>query len=159
MMVRIGQGYDLHRLEDGLPLIIGGVRIDSAKGSVAHSDGDVLLHALADALYGAVADGDIGYHFPPSNPDYRNLNSAVILKHAVNLTREKGFSISNIDCTVVLQKPILRPYMNDIIGKIAELCSIPSEAVSVKAKTKEGVDSTGKGEAIEAFSSVLIYRS
>lgn len=159
MIFRIGQGYDIHRLEKGRRLIIGGVDIDSELGSVAHSDGDVLLHALADSLYGAVAEGDIGFHFPPSDSRYRDMDSSLILGHAIELVRQKGFYVSNIDCTVVLQRPKLRPYIADIENNIADICKIEQDCVSVKAKTKEGVDSTGKGESIEAFCSVLIYRA
>ncbi len=154
--IRTGQGWDLHRLVPLRPLIIGGVSIPSKIGEDGHSDGDVLLHALIDALLGACALGDIGTHFPPSDPAWKDADSADLLRRVLELTREAGFLPVNIDCTVILQEIRLAPFREEIRKNLAALLEIPLDRVSVKAKTKEGVDAVGRGEAIEAMASVLM---
>ena len=151
--MRIGFGYDNHRLIEGRPLIIGGINIPSQFGEDAHSDGDVLIHAIIDALLGATANGDIGMHFPPSDERYRNVDSKELLKETLKITNA---NIVNIDSTVVLEKVKLKPYIEEIRKTLALILNTHIDMISVKAKTHEGVDSTGKGEAIEAYAVVLI---
>lgn len=150
--MRIGFGYDNHRLIEGRPLMIGGINIPSQFGEDAHSDGDVLIHAIIDALLGATAKGDIGMHFPPSDERYRNADSKELLKEALKITNA---NIVNIDTTVVLEKVKLKPYIEEIRKTLALILNTHIDMISVKAKTHEGVDSTGKGEAIEAYAVVL----
>ena len=150
--MRIGFGYDNHRLIEGRPLMIGGINIPSQFGEDAHSDGDVLIHAIIDALLGATAKGDIGMHFPPSDERYRNADSKELLKEALKITNAE---IVNIDITVVLEKVKLKPYIEEIRKTLALILNTHIDMISVKAKTHEGVDSTGKGEAIEAYAVVL----
>lgn len=154
--MRIGFGYDLHKLTKGRELMIGGVHIPCEFGEEAHSDGDVLLHAVIDALFGAVAEGDIGSHFPPTDPQWKNINSLILLKKAKQIIKEKGYSIMNMDCTIVLEKPKLLPHMLKIRRTIALNLEIGIDQVSVKGKTKEKVDAVGEGRAIEAYASVLL---
>lgn len=154
--MRIGFGYDLHRLVGGRRLMIGGVHIPFERGEEAHSDGDVLLHAIIDALFGAIGDGDIGSHFPPSDPQWKDADSLMLLREARASVSRKGYSISNLDCTVVLEKPKLLPHRDAIRGTIADALGIGHDAVSVKGKTKEKTDAVGRGEAIEAYASVLL---
>ena len=156
---RTGQGYDIHRLEPGKKLVIGGVNIVSDRGAVAHSDGDVLYHAIIDSLLGAAAERDIGYHFPPSDKRFKNIDSAILLEKTGDILKAKGFQINNIDATVILQEPKLSPHIGQIRQNIAQILGIGKEQVSVKAKTKELCDSTGEGKAVESFSSVLIKRA
>lgn len=150
--MRIGFGYDNHRLIEGRPLIVGGINIPSQFGEDAHSDGDVLIHAIIDALLGATAKGDIGMHFPPSDERYRNADSKELLKETLKITNAE---IVNIDITVVLEKVKLKPYIEEIRKTLALILNADIDMISVKAKTHEGVDSTGKGEAIEAYAVVL----
>lgn len=150
--MRIGFGYDNHRLIEGRPLMIGGINIPSQFGEDAHSDGDVLIHAIIDALLGATAKGDIGMHFPPSDERYRNVDSKELLKETLKITNA---NIVNIDTTVVLEKVKLKPYIEEIRKALALILNTDIDMISVKAKTHEGVDSTGKGEAIEAYAVVL----
>lgn len=150
--MRIGFGYDNHRLIEGRPLMIGGINIPSQFGEDAHSDGDVLIHAIIDALLGATAKGDIGMHFPPSDERYRNVDSKELLKETLKITNA---NIVNIDTTVVLEKVKLKPYIEEIRKTLALILNTHIDMISVKAKTHEGVDSTGKGEAIEAYAVVL----
>ncbi len=151
--MRIGFGYDNHRLIEGRPLMIGGINIPSQFGEDAHSDGDVLIHAIIDALLGATAKGDIGMNFPPSDERYRNVDSKELLKETLKITNA---NIVNIDTTVVLEKVKLKPYIEEIRKTLALILNTDIDMISVKAKTHEGVDSTGKGEAIEAYAVVLI---
>lgn len=150
--MRIGFGYDNHRLIEGRPLMIGGINIPSQFGEDAHSDGDVLIHAIIDALLGATAKGDIGMHFPPSDERYRNADSKELLKETLKITNA---NIVSIDTTVVLEKVKLKPYIEEIRKTLALILNTHIDMISVKAKTHEGVDSTGKGEAIEAYAVVL----
>ncbi len=154
--MRIGFGYDIHRLVPGRPLVIGGATIPYELGEEGHSDGDVLIHALIDAMLGAAVMGDIGTHFPPGNPQFKDISSRILLVKTRDMLARGGWSIVNCDCTVVLENPKLAPFITVIRNTIAEDLAIPVEVVSVKAKTKEGLDSTGTGKAIEAHAVVLI---
>ena len=153
--MRIGHGWDLHRLEEGLPLVIGGVTIPFEKGCVAHSDGDVLIHAVIDALLGAAALGNIGKLFPDNDPRYRRADSRALLRQTAALLPSR-WRIANIDTTVVLQAPKLNPFTDAIRANLAADLQIDTDAVSVKPKTHEKVDSVGRGEAVEAFAVVLL---
>ena len=157
--IRIGQGYDLHRLEKGEYIFLGGVKIPSDKKALAHSDGDVLIHAVVDSLLGAAAEGDIGSHFPPGDPAYKNISSRILLRNVYSLIKENGFEISNLDTTVILEKPRLRDYINVIRKTLSEDLETSIENISVKAKTNEKCDAVGRGEAVEAFSSVLLIKT
>jgi len=156
MKVRIGQGIDFHRLETELKLWLGGVLIPSAKGCVAHSDGDVLLHALCDSLFGAAGLPDIGYHFPDSDPEFRNIRSTVLLERTYNIIRKKGYKVSNIDCTVCLEKPKIAPYIPEMKEIIAEILEVSTEDISIKATTTEKMGFIGREEGIAAMVNVLI---
>ena len=151
--MRIGFGYDNHRLIAGPPLMIGGINIPSPLGEDAHSDGDVLIHAIIDALLGATAKGDIGRHFPPSDERYRNADSKELLKETLKITNA---DIINLDTTAILEKVKLKPYIEEIRGALSKVLDIDTERISVKAKTHEKVDATGHGDAIEAYAVVLL---
>jgi 2-C-methyl-D-erythritol 4-phosphate cytidylyltransferase / 2-C-methyl-D-erythritol 2,4-cyclodiphosphate synthase len=155
---RIGQGWDLHRLVPGRRLMIGGVEVPSELGEDAHSDGDVLLHAIIDAILGAAALGDIGTHFPPSDPRWKGADSLGLARRAAALVREAGWEIGNLDCTVVLERPRLGPCRDAILASIAAGLGIDAGAVSFKAKTSEGVDAAGEGRAVEAQAIALLRR-
>lgn len=158
-MARIGFGSDIHRLVTGRPLIIGGVEIDSDIGADGHSDADVLLHAVTDALLGALAEGDIGSHFPPSDERWRNAESLVFLRFAVGLMKEAGYKVANLDSTVHLERPKLRPSIDEIRHQIADALEVETARISVKAKTGEGVDAVGKREAVRADCVILLERA
>lgn len=153
---RIGFGYDLHRLVEGRKLLLGGAEIPSPVGEDGHSDGDVLIHAVIDALFGAAGLGDIGSHFPPSDDTYKDISSRILLRRAAELVREANFRVGNLDCTVVLERPKILPYRPQIKANLAEDIGIAPDAVSVKGKTKEKVDAVGEGRAVEAFATVLL---
>jgi 2-C-methyl-D-erythritol 2,4-cyclodiphosphate synthase len=155
-MFRIGIGSDVHRLVSGRPLMLGGVHVDSDKGSQGHSDADVLLHAIADAILGALCEGDLGLHFPDSDPNWHDANSLELLSRVVWLAHERGSEIVNIDATVMLETPKLRPHILGMREKIAEVLSVDVSRVSVKAKTGEGLGAVGEGVAVEAQAIVLI---
>ena len=152
---RIGQGYDIHRLIPGKPLMIGGIQIESPVGSEAHSDGDVLLHSLIDALLGACGLGDIGDHFPPSDDQYKNISSTVLLQKILPLIANAGYTVGNIDATIFLEKPKLGPYKQQIREHLAEVLKLPLDCVSVKAKTAEKFPPVGTQEAIAASVTLL----
>lgn len=156
MGIRIGQGYDVHRLEPGLPFWLGGVEIPHEKGALGHSDADVLIHAICDALLGAAALGDIGTHFPDTDPAYKGIASTLLLKQTGALLRENGFSVSNIDSTVCLQLPKIKPYIPRMREEIASCLQIEVSAVSVKATTEEKLGFTGREEGVSAHAVVLI---
>jgi 2-C-methyl-D-erythritol 4-phosphate cytidylyltransferase / 2-C-methyl-D-erythritol 2,4-cyclodiphosphate synthase len=156
--LRVGQGWDLHRLVPGRRLMLGGVEIPSELGEEAHSDGDVLLHAVIDALLGAAALGDIGSHFPPEDESWRDADSRRLARTAAELVRGAGYEIVNIDCTVVLERPRLGPHRDAMRASMAEALGVDSSAISVKAKTSEGVDAAGEGRAIEAQAIVLLNK-
>lgn len=148
--MRIGMGYDVHRLVEGRDLIIGGVKIPYERGLLGHSDADVLLHAISDALLGAAALGDIGKHFPDSDPAYKGIDSRLLLKKVGEFIEEKGFLIENIDATIIAQAPKMRPHIEQMRSNIAQDLGITVEQVNVKATTEEGLGFTGAGEGISA---------
>lgn len=154
--MRVGTGYDVHILTEGRKLIIGGVNIPYEKGLLGHSDADVLVHSIADALLGAAALGDIGGHFPDSDPRYSGINSLILLKYVAELLKEKGYIIRNIDSTIVAQAPKMAPYIDEMRQNIAEAAGLNIDAVSVKATTTERLGFEGKGEGISAQAAVLI---
>jgi 2-C-methyl-D-erythritol 2,4-cyclodiphosphate synthase len=155
-MIRIGYGEDLHRLGANRPLILGGVEIPFHTGLIGHSDADVLLHALMDALLGAAALGDIGQHFPDNNPKYLNVDSRLLLKQVQKQLVQNHWEISNIDLTLILEKPRIAPFITQIRAQIAEVLHLELGQVSLKATTNEGVDALGRGEAIKAVAVVLL---
>jgi 2-C-methyl-D-erythritol 2,4-cyclodiphosphate synthase len=155
-MIRVGQGEDIHRIDDGRTLVLGGVIIEEGPGLAGHSDADVLLHAITDAVLGAAALGDIGEHFPPNDPRYAHADSADFLRKALELARAAGYRPGNIDATVRTERPKLRPYIELIRERIAEICGVEPGCVSVKAKTSEGLDAVGSGEAMAATAVVLL---
>ena len=156
-MIRTGFGYDSHRFAAGKALILGGVRVDYDKGFAAHSDGDVVLHALTDAILGALAAGDIGEHFPDSDPKWAAADSSVFLQHARELAAEKG--VGNCDITILAEAPKLSPYKAKMAARIAEMLDIPAHMVSVKAKTNEGMWFVGRGEGIACLANVLLVKN
>lgn len=155
-MMRIGHGYDLHRLVPDRRLYLGGVHIEYDRGLLGHSDGDVVLHAVCDALLGAMALGDIGQHFPDTDERFLGTPSSALVEEVARLVRQEGWEIANVDVTVVAEDPRLAPYRYAMRTRIAELLRIPVEAVSVKAKSNEGMDAIGRGEAIAATAVVLL---
>ena len=156
ILMRIGQGYDVHRLVEGRKLILGGVEIPYEKGLLGHSDADVLLHAVMDALLGAAALGDIGQHFPDSDERYKGISSVELLKEVGKILQENGYMIENIDSTVIAQRPKLLPYRPQMAENIAAALGIEKEQVSVKATTEEGLGFTGTGEGISAQAIALL---
>lgn len=152
--MRIGFGYDVHRLEEGHDLILGGVQVPSEKGTVAHSDGDVLIHAICDAILGAAGLGDIGHHFPDTDPANKNLDSKKILQHALKLIHDAGYRVVNIDTTICLQKPRLAPYIDEMKQHLHRI--IQTDAVSIKATTTEKMGFVGEGRGISAYAAVLL---
>ncbi len=156
--MRIGTGYDVHRLTTDRKLILGGVDIPYEKGLLGHSDADVLIHAVMDALLGAAALGDIGKHFPDNNDSYKNISSLVLLKRVCLLLKDKGYNTINIDATIIAQRPKLAGYINDMEKNIAEALEISVDCVNVKATTEEGLGFTGKGEGIAAQAVCLIEK-
>ena len=157
-MYRIGQGFDLHRLVEGRNLILGGVKIPYEKGLLGHSDADALVHAIIDALFGALALGDIGKHFPDNNPKYKDIDSLYLLKTAYELVKEKGYIIDNIDTTIIAQAPKMNPYIDIMREKLSQVLEINSELISIKAKTNEEQDSIGEKKAIAAQAIVLLRK-
>ncbi len=155
-MIRIGHGYDVHRLTENRKLIIGGVNIPYEKGLLGHSDADVLLHAISDALLGAAALGDIGCIFPDNDEKYKDADSLILLSQVVDLLEEKGFSVNNIDCTVIAQNPKMKPHIEMMRKNISSACKIDISCVSVKATTEEGLGFSGSGEGIAAHAVCLI---
>lgn len=155
-MYRIGFGNDIHRLEAGKKLILGGIQIDSELGAVGHSDADALFHAVTDAILGGLALGDIGSHFSDKDARWKNSDSHIFLTEALRLMKEKGFAIVNLDSIISLEKPKLRPFINAIRENLARSLEIEVDCVSVKAKTGEGVDAVGKSDAIKAEAVILL---
>jgi 2-C-methyl-D-erythritol 2,4-cyclodiphosphate synthase len=154
--MRVGIGSDLHRVDDGETLVLGGVIIEEGPGLVGHSDADVLLHAVTDAVLGAAALGDIGHYFPPSDPRYAHADSADFLRKALELAREAGWELANVDSTVTTERPKLAPYVEHIRERIADIAEVAVSQVSVKAKSAEGLDAIGRGEAMSAQAVVLL---
>ncbi|HEY8354877.1 MAG TPA: 2-C-methyl-D-erythritol 2,4-cyclodiphosphate synthase [Methylophilaceae bacterium] len=158
-MIRVGHGFDVHRLVEGRPCIIGGVEIPHDKGLLGHSDADVLLHAICDALLGAAGLGDIGRHFPDSDPQYKGIDSRRLLRHVVQLLGSRQYTPVNIDATVIAQEPRLAPHVDAMCRNIAADCNLPRDAVNVKATTSEKLGFTGRGEGIAAEAVCLIRRN
>ncbi len=156
MNFRIGIGYDIHKLVDGRPLILGGVNVQFEKGLLGHSDGDGLLHAIADAMLGAAALGDIGRHFPDTDPKYKGADSANLLSLTAALVKEKGFATVNVDANIIAEKPKMMPHIYKMRERIAGILSLPIDAISVKARTNEGLDAIGRGEAIAVQAIVML---
>ena len=158
MDIRIGNGYDVHALAPGLPMWLGGVRIPSANGFVAHSDGDVAIHALCDALLGALALGDIGHLFPDTSPEWKGVDSKLLLAKVVSLVHERGFKVGNVDITIALQAPKLAPFISAMRSALAPILGVPVDCVSVKAITTEHLGFVGRGEGCEVWVTVLLQR-
>lgn len=159
MNIRIGEGWDTHPLVEGRPLVIGGVRIPHDKGLLGHSDADVLLHAITDALFGAAGLGDIGRHFPDTDERFRGADSALLLAEAARRVREQGWQIGNLDSTVITQAPRLAPHIEAMRARIAQVLAVEPEQVNVKAKTAEKMGPVGEGRSIEARAVVLLHRA
>ena len=158
MDFRVGNGYDAHQLAEGLPLVLGGVKIPHTKGCVAHSDGDVLIHALCDALLGALALGDIGQHFPDTSDDYAGIDSRILLARVAVMVREKGWEIVNVDNTLLAQKPKIAPFVPAMRQALADTLGLPVGAVSVKATTTEHLGFVGREEGVAAYATCLLRR-
>lgn len=156
---RIGIGYDLHRLVEGRNLVLGGITIPHDKGLLGHSDADVLIHAIIDAMLGALALGDIGTYFPDTDPQYKDNDSKLLLNCTIDLIRKQGWQIVNMDSTIIAEKPKLKPHITRIREILSQILEIPMDCISVKAKTNEGVGPEGKEEAISCFAVVLLSQS
>jgi len=154
--MRVGFGYDVHSLVPNRPLILGGVRIPYLYGLQGHSDADVLLHAICDALLGAIAEGDIGRHFPDTDPQYRDIRSTLLLERVLTKVKEKGFHLLNVDATIVAQKPKLMDFIPRMVNEIAQILKIDTARINVKATTTEGLGFTGRGEGIAASAVALV---
>lgn len=155
---RIGFGYDVHQLKEGLPFRLGGVTIEHTKGAVGHSDADVLVHAICDALLGAAALGDIGKYFPDTHSEFRGINSLILLEKTIHLLTDAGYHIGNIDSTVCLQKPKIQPYVDDMRTALSMAMGIEKEKVSVKATTEEKLGFTGREEGVSASAVAMIWK-
>ena len=158
MKIRVGFGYDVHRLAEGEEFWLGGIRISYTKGSVAHSDGDVLIHAICDALLGAANMRDIGYHFPDTSSDFKNIDSKILLKKRVEIIAAKGYSIGNIDSTIALQQPKINPYVEVMQEELAGVMGIDVDDIAIKATTTEKLGFVGTEEGVAAYATVLIER-
>ena len=158
MSFRIGNGYDVHRLAEGLPFYLGGLKIEHTKGCVAHSDGDTLIHALCDALLGALALGDIGKHFPDTSSEFKGIDSKILLQRSYDLIKERGYHLVNADCTILLQKPKVAPYIIPMRECLAAVMGVEADVISIKATTTEGVGFVGREEAIAVYATVLVEK-
>ncbi|MBP3953383.1 2-C-methyl-D-erythritol 2,4-cyclodiphosphate synthase [Bacillus suaedae] len=156
--MRIGQGFDVHQLVEGRPLILGGLEIPYEKGLLGHSDADVLLHTIADAALGAIGEGDIGRHFPDTAAEFKDADSAKLLSHVWQLVKERGLKLGNLDCTIIAQKPKMAPYIEPMKARIAELLEAEIDQVNVKATTTEQLGFTGRGEGIAAQAVILLVK-
>ena len=154
--MKVGIGYDIHRLVDERKLFLGGIEIPYVKGLISHTDGDVVLHAISDAILGALALGDIGEHFPDSDPDYKNMPSGDILQRVAGILAQKNFVIGNIDTTIIAEEPKIYPFKEKMVEKIADILSVDKSKINVKATTNEGVGSIGKGDAIAAYAVAVL---
>ena len=158
-MIRVGLGYDLHKLTEGRKLILGGVEIPFEKGEEGHSDGDVLLHAITDALLGAAALTDIGELFPPSDEKWKNADSKELLKYSWNLVKEKGYCLGNLDCVIAIEKPKILPFRKEIIKSIAKILEVEENQIFVKAKTGEKLGEIGNGLAVAVWATCLLFQN
>lgn len=156
--IRVGFGYDVHRLAENESLFLGGIEIPHTKGTVAHSDGDVLIHAICDALLGALALGDIGHHFPDSGSEFRNIDSKILLQRTVELIKSKNYCVSNLDCTLLLEKPKIAPYIDAMRNCLAKILQISPDRVSIKATTCEKMGFVGREEGVVAYATVMVHR-
>lgn len=157
-MIRIGQGFDVHKFEEGRPLIIGGITIPHEKGLIGHSDADVLLHTITDAALGAIAEGDIGRHFPDTDAAYKDVDSAVLLEKIWELVTARGYELGNIDCTIMAERPKMAPYINRIQKRVAELLQADISQVNIKATTTEKLGFTGREEGIASMATILLKK-
>ncbi len=157
-MYRIGFGYDVHRLEEGLDLWLGGVKLEHTKGIVAHSDGDVLIHAICDALLGALALGDIGTHFPDTSDEFKNIDSKILLSRTMQLVEGRGYKVVNIDCMITLERPKIKPHVPKMQQTLSQIIGVELSDVSVKATTREKLGFVGREEGIEAFCNALLCK-
>ena len=157
-MLRIGNGYDVHKLVEGRKLVLGGIEIPHTKGVLGHSDGDVLIHAIMDAMLGALALGDIGQHFPDTDMKYKNIDSSILLTKVTNLIKSKGYSIVNLDSIIVLQKPKVKPYIEDMRAKIASILQVEIDRVSVKETNEEKIGFTGDESGVKSYCVVLLEK-
>ncbi|RJR10124.1 2-C-methyl-D-erythritol 2,4-cyclodiphosphate synthase [Candidatus Parcubacteria bacterium] len=157
-MFRIGQGFDVHQFAEGRPLILGGITIPYEKGLLGHSDADVLLHTISDACLGAVGEGDIGKHFPDTDPAFKNADSAVLMQQVWEIVKEKGYTLGNVDCTIIAQMPKMAPHIETMRARIAELLEADVTQVNVKATTTEKLGFTGREEGIAAQAVVLLIK-
>jgi 2-C-methyl-D-erythritol 2,4-cyclodiphosphate synthase len=158
MNIRIGQGIDFHRLEKGIKLWLGGIHIPSEKGCSAHSDGDVLIHSICDAMLGAAGIEDIGHQFPDTDPQYKNIDSKILLKRSLDLIKNKGYSIVNIDSTICLEKPKIAPFIPMMKSVMSEILETPPESISIKATTTEKLGFTGREEGVVSIAVVLLSK-
>jgi 2-C-methyl-D-erythritol 2,4-cyclodiphosphate synthase len=158
MKIRVGLGFDVHQLAEGESLILGGIQIPHHKGTVAHSDGDVLIHAICDALLGAANLKDIGYQFPDTSQEFKNIDSKILLKRTLKLIENKGFKIGNIDSTLALQNPKIKPYIDKMQEVLAEILLVTKDDISIKATTTERLGFEGREEGVSAYATVLIYK-
>ena len=158
-MFRIGIGHDTHRLAEGRPLILGGVRVEASRGALGHSDADALAHAAADAILGALCEGDLGAHFPDSDPQWKDADSLDLLARVVRLANERGWRVVNLDATVLLERPRLRPHVQEMRQRLARTLNVEPSCVSVKAKTGEGLDAVGRGEAVTVQAVILLTKA
>ena len=154
--IRIGHGYDVHALADGLRLVIGGVELEHTKGCVAHSDGDVAIHAICDAMLGALALGDIGKLFPDTSAEFKGIDSKILLRRVCDVIEQKGYKVGNVDCTIAMQRPKLRPYIDTMRSTLASVIGIEVDRVSVKATTTERLGFEGREEGVSVHSVVLL---
>lgn len=157
-MFRVGQGFDVHAFAEGRPLILGGVTIPHDRGLIGHSDADVLLHTVTDAALGAIGEGDIGHHFPDTDPAFKDADSAKLLAHIWKIVEEKGYVLGNVDCTIMAQRPKLAPYIEPMRHRIAELLNADASQVNVKATTTEKLGFTGREEGIAAMATILLIK-
>lgn len=155
-MIRIGQGYDVHKFEEGRPLIIGGITIPHHKGLVGHSDADVLLHTITDAALGAIGEGDIGRHFPDTDASFKDADSAVLLEKVWAIVAERGYKLGNIDCTIIAEMPKMSPHIESIRARVAQLLQADVTQVNIKATTTEKLGFTGREEGIAALAVILL---
>lgn len=154
--MRVGIGYDIHRLAEDRKLVLGGVRIPYIKGLLGYSDGDVVMHAVSDAILGAIGEGDIGMHYPDTDPRYRDMDSADILRHAVSAAGKKNLAVNNMDIVIIAEEPRIGPFREGMVEALARAAGVEKERVNIKATTNEGVGSLGKGEAIAAYAVVSL---
>lgn len=156
MKVRVGFGYDVHKLAEGRPFILGGVTIHESFGPVGHSDADVLIHAICDAILGAANMRDIGYHFPDTDPQYKGVDSTILLRDVMQLVRQKGYELGNIDCTVCLEQPKVNPHIEAIMARLADVMTVDQDDISIKATTSERMGFVGRGDGVAAYCVALL---